>query len=243
MTRVLRSLLLPAMLVAMLGLPAGADEHPPCRDAETGELVLTEQQVWLHQAETKAGNLAALDLTQYPTWSEEAPTASVTDGAGGGYYAGFLHSQAAAAPDDLAGLTVIGESAGCLDTMLVELYAFLPTNRASINTPGEEMPLTANIKLTVDGRELLWPAQLDLNTDANPHGDATYRLRFAITNLHASLTRNGFDPEGTRELRLNINPQFVNTDHTLFVYDTVEVPATIRFNGEVDDDHPRARAT
>jgi hypothetical protein len=205
----------------------------PCIDDE-GELIVEEQQVYIHQAETKAGNLAALGFDSFPTWSEEEPTQSVQDGAGGGYLANSQHF-VTEADDEIFGLTVVGDFSGCLDTMLVELYAFLPTNRTGTAGDLEERPFNGIVTVDVDGERVFWPAEAEMETIPNPSGEATYRIRFALTNLHAAFGFAEVEPGGDHELRLNLNPRFLNTNNALFVYDTTEVPSGILFNGTPDD--------
>jgi hypothetical protein len=234
MTRRARQLIAPVAVLALLGAPAGAETDDPCVDPETEELILEEQQVYIHQASTKAGNIAALGLDSFPTWSEDEPTQSVQEGAGAGYLANSFHF-VTEANDELFGLTLEGEFSGCLDTMLVELYAFLPTNRTGTAGDLEERPFNGIVTLDIDGSRVFWPAEAEMETVPNPAGDVTYRIRFALTNLHTAMGFEGVERGGDHELRLNVNPRFINTNNAIFVYDTTEVPSGILFNGEPDD--------
>lgn len=231
MSRALRLLLCLALMTTMAAPASAADD---CTDPETGELILAEQQVYLHQAETKAGNLGAFDLTGFPGWDSEAPTQSVQQGAGAGYLAVFASFQTGDHHQE-TGLTLEGTFAGCLDTMLFELYAFLPTNRTGISGDLSESPFNGVVTLDVDGVRLGIGAEVEMKTVPNEGGDATYRLRFAYTAIHRAMTQMGLDPAADHELRFNVVPRYANTNHALFVYDTTEVPAGILFNGQPDD--------
>lgn len=220
-------------LVTSLMGPAMATTADPCVDPETKQLKLTTQPTWIHQAAHKAGNLAALGQDAYPSWNTTKPTQSVQAGAGGGY-AGNMALVFNGGDDATLGATFVGEFDGCLDTMLVELYAFLPTNRTSTNGSLAEQELIAYITLTVGGVDLVYRSEVQTRTVANPTGTATYRIRFAFKDLHAAMVGEGLATSGKRSIRLNVTPRFVNTGNALFVYDTTEVPAGIVFNGAPD---------
>lgn len=239
MSRTLR-LLLCLALATVWAVPATAADAA-CTDPETGQLVLTEQQTYIHQAQTKAGNLGAVGATDFPSWNETAPAQSVQQGAGGGYAApygaGFVEDYY-----EETGLTLKGTFSGCLDTMLFELYAFLPTNRTGISGSLAESPFNGYVTLDVDGKQVAFPAEVEMATTPNPRGSATYRLRFAYTGIHAAMTRAGLDPAAEHEIRFNVVPRYLNTSNALFVYDTTEVPAGILFNGVPDDTYAVATA-
>lgn len=226
-----------AVLVAALPLTAlSATEHAPCTDPVTGDPVFDESSVWLHQAETKVGNLGALGATSFPTWDDEAPTSSVQQGAGGGYHANsanYLLQEEDA--KTVVGFTAEGPSFGCLDTVLIDLYAFLPTNRTGTSGSLSESAFIGLVTLEADGKTLTKAKEVTFATVPNEGGSATYRLRLAVTNIQARLLRAGLDPEGERALRLHVAPRYINTNNAVFVYDTTEVPAGMTFNGTPDD--------
>lgn len=221
-------------LILLLTAPAGAQEPDPCVDPETGELVLTEEQVYIHVADTKVGNLAGADIGSFPSWDENAPQQSVSQGAGGGYLAPFAH-YLLGQDEDLLGLTVEGTQTGCLDTMLVELYAFLPTNRTGTAGDLQERPFRGIFNLDVDGERVVFGVDHEAETVPNPGGSVTYRIRLAITGLHEALSFTSVEPDGEHVIRLNVNPRFLNTNNAIFVYDTTEVPSGILFNGTPDE--------
>jgi len=240
MPRAVRLLLVPLAVVALLSSPVVAEEQAAasCVDPLTNQLVLTEQATWLHQAETKAGNVAALGATSFPSWNTTKPTASVQSGAGGGYLATMVGPTADQAEyREETGLTVKGTFSGCLDTMLFDLYAFRPTNRTGKSGDLAESPLTANVTLTVDGQRIVDFMQIEAHQVANPGGQATYLNRIAVTNLHAALVDFQLDPAAEHTITATFDPQFANTDHSVFVYDTSEVPAGITFNGVPNENY------
>ncbi|HVM20101.1 MAG TPA: hypothetical protein VM307_09090 [Egibacteraceae bacterium] len=239
MRRALRVLLVPLAVLGVMTAPAGADAA--CTDPETGALVLEQSQQWLHQAETKAGNLAAFGVTSFPSWDDQEPTASVQQGAGGGAAANAAAYLDPTTSEQL-GLVAEGTFSGCLDTVLLDLYAFLPTNRTGTSGSLAESPFNGIVNLTVDGEQLVTAQEIEANTVPNPGGLATYHLRFAITDLHAALLDWGLDPAADHTLRLNVAGRYVNTSNAVFVFDTTEVPASLTFNGTVDEHYPAISA-
>lgn len=206
----------------------------PCYDATTGEPLFQSQQTYIHQGQTKAGNAGATGHSDFPSWDTTKPSQSVQQGAGGGYLGAFALGYANQ-DDAPLGATFIGNFAGCLDTMLVELYAFLPTNRTGTSGSLEESPLNVWTSLRIDNVNVITMAEIETKTIANPGGQATYRIRYAFSGLHSAMVSNGLDPLAEHTIRLNAIPRFVNTSNALFVYDTTEVPAGILFNGTVDE--------
>lgn len=247
MPRLLRATFAALLLLALAVPAAGAEEGdalPPCTDAETEEPAFPDaEEAWIHQAETKVGNLAALGAGSFPSWDGTAPTGSVQGGAGGGYLtnsANFVANEPEA--QDVVGLVMEGESAGCLDTLLIDLYAFLPTNRTGTSGSLAESPFIGIVTIEADGKPLLFGIEVEFKTTLNAAGTQSYRLRAAVNNLHARIVKAGIDPEGVRTLRITVEPRFVNTNNALFVYDTVEVPAGLIFNGEADDTYTPVKA-
>jgi hypothetical protein len=238
MSRPLRAVLAASATLALLAGPATASAEDPCTDPDTGELVLEEQQVYLRQAETKVGNLGATEATGFPSWSEEAPSQSVTGGAGGGYLTPYTMNAGREETD----FTFVGDFSGCLDTMLIELYAFLPTSRTGTSGELNESDFWGYMELYIDGVAMLWGPELQTKTVPNPEGDATYRIRFAITDIHTAMGFEGMEPDGDHELKVRISPRYANTSHALFVYDTTDVPAGVLFNGVPDDSYATVSA-
>ncbi len=238
MFRAVRLVIVALAVAGLLALPAGAQETAAstCVDSLTNSLVLTEQATWIHQAQTKAGNLGAFGATAYPSWNTTKPAASVTTGAGGGYLgnsASFLEPSV----KEQTGLTMQGAFSGCLDTMLFDLYVIRPTNRTGTSGSLAENPLTAMVTLTIDGKEITSGLEVQTKQIVNPNGQATYLSRFAMTNLHAALVDFGVDPAAEHTIKITVAPRYINTDNTIFVYDTSEVPSGITFNGVPNENY------
>ena len=230
MSRAVRLLLVPLAIAALLAAPVGAEEGATCVDPLTNQLVLTEQATWFHPAETKVGNLGASGATGYPSWDTTKPEASVQSGAGGGYL-GNSASYLDPTVKKETGLTVQGTFAGCLDTMLVDLYSAQPTNKTGTSGSLAESALTVVVTMTVDGQEVLSNAEVETKQVANPTGQATYLSRLAITSIHSALVDYQLDPTAEHTIEVTFAPRYINTDNSVFVYDTSEVPAGITFNG------------
>lgn len=242
MIRAARLFLVPLAVAALLAGPAGAETATSaCVDPLTNQLVLTQEQTYLHQAETKAGNIAALGAGSFPSWNTTAPAASVRGGAGGGY-AGNSASYLAPEVAEQTGLTVQGAFNGCLDTMLVNLYAAMPTNRTGTSGSLAESSLTAVVHLTIDGQKVVDGVEVKTHSVPNPTGQATYLQRFSIVGLHAAMQDFALDPAANHTIRFTVAPRYLNTDNAVFVYDTTEVPAGFLFNGTPDENYPQVAA-
>ena len=237
MTRAVRLALIPVALVAMLAGPVGAEEPAGCVDPLTNELVLTERKTYIHRAETKIGNLGGFGATSLPSWDTNAPTTSVQGGAGGGYLgnsASYLDPTLA----EQTGLTLEGAFSGCLDTMLLDLYAAMPTNKTGTSGSLEESALTLMVTMAVDGENVVNALEIETKTVPNPGGNATYHARFGISDIDSALVSYGLDPAADHTIRITAAPRYINTDNSIFVYDTTEVPAGITFNGVPTADYP-----
>lgn len=231
----MRNLIIRAMvLVAVLALaaPSAVQAQSACHDEE-GNLVLSEQQSWITDAGgVKAGNLAAHDATEFPSWDDSEPTDSVTGGAGGGYFstsAGITASEEAGAPTDPWDpeytATLKGTFDGCLDTMAVTLHMFAQADTAL----GHHL-LAARL---YDGETLLvQSAPTEVATTVNPNGsgDITYVVPFALRNLVAAFEAQGLDPSAAHELTLQVQPVYSDVGHVTYLWDTTEVPSGIAFN-------------
>lgn len=225
----LLSLSLAASLLALT--PTDADD--PCADS-AGDIVYPEEQVWIHEGETKVGNLTQHGDQPPAPWDTEPPTDSVAAGAGAGALSGLgsFESLVADAPQSA---TFAGGFDGCLDTILVELYAFQPTNRTGSSGSLEEAPHNFGAELVIDGRTIALGGPKEAATVPNPDGQATYRLRFALTGVRAAMERRGLTLDGAHDLQLTMTAWFVNTNNVVYVWDTTEVPAGLTFNGTADE--------
>lgn len=233
MKRTMSTLTVVVVLATLLALPAGATHEDPClSDDITPELVLVEQETFIKEADTKVGNLAALDVHDFPTWSTEAPTTSVQGGAGGGYLATAPARLANGDKDPTGSATFAGIFEGCLDTIAVELYLISPESNAF-------GALTIRPNLVIDGipvYEHFDGGGIDVATQVNEGGDATHVMRFAFTGIHEALSDGVTAPQnGTHEVQLTVASQFADLGHVVYVYDTTEVPSGLHFNGPTSD--------
>lgn len=212
----------------------------PCYDAESEQYTFEEQQVWFHEGETKVGNLGSAGVTDYHSWDTTPPQRSVQDGGGAGALGNFAGSTGGQ-EDSPFDATLEGTFTGCIDTALVELYAFLPTNRTSTAGDLEENPHNLQPELYIDDRQVVFPAETEVKTELNGEGP-TYRLRFAVTGIHAAIVRGDLDPTAEHTIRLKVTPEHANTDNAIYVWDTTEVPSGIIFNGTPDETYTKVRA-
>ncbi len=230
-----RLVLIAALLTAVLALPAAADgggSDATCYVRD--EVEFCERAVWFTPAETKAGNLAATGATAFPTWDDEEPTASVTDGAGGGYAANGTFRQTEGSSDPTFMATFVGTHEGRIDNVDVTLYLFAPGRQ-------NETTFSASADLLVDGTRIMSFDQADL--PLAPAGDAVLSTGFAVTNVEAALLRKGIDPEAQHEITVAVTGYAIATTSAVLVYDTTEVPAGMVFNAaSLRDGVPTFRA-
>ncbi|CAN5499682.1 hypothetical protein BH23ACT9_BH23ACT9_32550 [soil metagenome] len=233
MTRHTASLLTLLMLTSILiALPAGAEIVDPCAD-EDGTIVYREEAVWFHEGETKVGNLSDRGDQAPAPWDTDAPTASVTAGAGAGAISN-LGSTSSLAPGAANTAHFAGEFDGCIDTILVEMYAFQPTNRTGTSGSLEEAPHNFGLTVGIDGETYDLVGPLEAKTVANPQGSATHRIRFALTGVRKAMDQRKLDPASSHEMTLSMTAWFANTNNVIYLWDTTEVPAGMVFNGAVD---------
>jgi hypothetical protein len=229
-------------MIATMAVPAAGQEVvvDPCAD-ESGAITYAEEQVWFHEGETKVGNLADRGDQAPAPFDTTAPTASVQGGAGAGAVSNF-GALAPTAPGTQNSALFAGTFEGCMDTLLVEMYAFQPTNRTSISGSLQERAHTFGGALTIDGKEYLLSGPIEGVTTPNPGGQATYRIRYAITGLRRVMERDGLDLAGSHDIGLTMTAWFVNTDNAVYVWDTTEVPSGMTFNGVVDPSYTTVKA-
>lgn len=182
--------------------------------------LFTEQQVYFHQAETKAGNVGALGQGSLPSWNTTAP-ASVTTGAGGGYLGNIATEIALGDHTAESGPTFIGPFTGPIDTMAVDLYAFANP---------QDLKQGLRVDMQIDG-ELVHQDADAFDVPFKPGGQAARQLNFAITGIDAVMQAYGMDTSVTKEhtVRINVVPFYVGDD-AVYVYDAAEAPSGILFN-------------
>lgn len=234
MTRSLRMLLVLALALATLMTAASADEHGDDGAPEDCDVLLDEEdnvvatfctdQVWFTESTAKAGNLAVLGASDFPSWDREAPTASVTEGAGGGYHGNpYVDIVEERSPE--AGATFEGTLRGDIDALALDLYMFLPFE--TLLGTGDH---SFRAEIIVDGRPAVMHGEhVTATVEATGDTGEVYRMRVAFTDLFDML--GGVeDPETEREAYINVTPWFLNSDEAIYVYDTVEVPSTLIVN-------------
>lgn len=231
---------IPRPLLALTVLPLAfgsvAASSGDCRTADpdgvagTGdEYELCELQTFFHQAgDSKLGNLGQVNDTVphgAPFFDENAPTASVDEGAGGGSVSNSAVTQTAGG--DQLGAVFEGTFSGYIDAVDVDLHIITPRpNPAAANL--------WDVELWIDG-----VAALDLRNvtivpvpqeGADYEGQQiAYRLDFAVTGIHDALSTLA-DPGGEHLVRLHVEPTYVGNEIVAAVYDTTEVPGGINFN-------------
>jgi hypothetical protein len=226
-----RRVRLPLALGLVVLLPAAlavADEHEPCTDEE-GELVFDEVTQWVKAPDTKLGNLGATDLGDYPTWSDEEPTASVFDGAGGGSLQHrFGNVTGMTYEREVAG-HFEGTFTGCIDLIAWDLYLLSPL-------PPVQGTVTTIAQLVIDGNPIyVNPGDPAPGFNAPGEGDTgmLYRMQFAFTGVYDVMSRfpAGFEPlEEEHTIELTLYSQFINDAQGFYVYDTTEAPSHLTFN-------------
>lgn len=200
-----RTALVTMALAAAAVLPAGADA-----------LLRTERVYFTCAGATKVQNLSAT-LGELPGWDTQAPQASVTDGAGCGFYdnAVWISSEA---PDETWRATWVGTFTGNLDALTIEAHNIY-VGEARVDGPFE-----GGVRLVVDGEQVVQSA-----FQAVPERSDT-GLSEA---LHISLTDLGFvdeDGEGDTVRTLRVELGSSGETQSAWVWDTTEVPAGITFN-------------
>lgn len=204
----------------------------PCYDEAADALVYPEQQVWFHEGDSKLGNQAAAP------WDTTEPTASVTGGAG----AGALSSNAALLAQDAPSATFAGTFTGCIDTLLFDLYSFDPTNRTGTSASGQPANHNLGLTVTVDGVDVFSAGPLEAATTLANEGFGPNLNRFALDlgdtlALYADFGALQLDGEHTVEVR--VTSWYANTGHSVYVWDTTEVPSGLVFNGEITEDYAK----
>lgn len=204
----------------------------PCYDEEAEDVTYEEQQFWFHEGDSKVGNLAGP-----APWDTNPPEASVQDGAGAGTLTpGF----ATLGGDANQFATFAGTFNGCIDTLLFDVYSFDPSNRSGTGASGEPSPHNFGLTVTVDGVEVFSGGPLEANTTLTNEGVGPNLNQFALdisSTMELLADLEQLELDGEHQVEVNIRSWYVNTGHSIYVWDTTEVPSGITFNGEVTEDY------
>lgn len=191
------------------------------------DVSVCRQDVWIHQADIKAGNAAAIGQDTSPSWDTTRPTASVQSGAGGGYLNPAAVSQnVLSRSDPRATPTFRGTFTGNLDNIAATLYLFNPGRQTSPNQG-------AWIRLSIDGFVVYQSSAVD-RTPLATAGNALQKTEFALTDIYDRMRalRIETGSETTHAVELQISGWFSANDNSVYVYDTTEAPAGLVFNLE-----------
>lgn len=223
---------LPVRMVVALGVaagtvlaaPAGADSTCYQLTPPDGPEFCT-QQVWFTPGDSKVGNLAAAELSSFPSWSSDAPKESVAQGAGGGYATNGIPRQQSGESNPATGARFVGGFTGDIDNLDVTMYLFAPGRQ-------NEPTYYGGIDVVVDGVTLL---TIDINgLPLSSGGNAVLKTGFAVTNLHKAMIREQVEtgPDVEHEVELFLTAYPLATATAVFVYGTTEVPSSMTFNVE-----------
>ena len=209
----MRRALLLITVLSLAVVPAAAE------DVWTPNLV--SQQVWFACGESKVENAE----DNVATWDTEAPTASVTTGAGCGTVdLPFMQT----APGNLYDATWSGYFTGNLDTLNVELHnIYVGPGRGTGN-------LNATIRLFVDGTPLF--DELGKEVTLKPVRSTTGLsevVKFSITNIGFVSEAENIEHDVSLVMHggatLNRGPTATDT-LSGWVWDTTEAPSGMTFN-------------
>lgn len=211
--------------LVLLVLSGGSALAAPgdCRQIEDAAQVC-RLDVWLHKAETAAGNLGATGETAYPSWNTTRPTGN----AGGGYAGHWGGDFAVEEYQSGSTATFEGSFKGNLDNAAVTLYLFAPGYSAQ-GLPGYHL----RTQIVVSGRQLY--TSDFTNGDVvkiTKAGEAVFKIEYALVNLYPGLKASGQAGDANpHQIRLSVTP-YLAGDEAMFVYDSAEVPSGIVFNLE-----------
>ena len=209
----MRRVLLIVAVVLLAVVPAGAEE--------VWVPNLVTEQVWFACGAEKLENAE----DNVATWDTEAPTQSVTTGAGCGTVdLPFMQS----APANIYDATWTGYFTGNLDTLNVELHnIYVGPGRATGR-------LSAAVRLFIDGVPVF--DELGREVTFTPERSATglsEMVKFSITNLGYVSESENFEHEVSLVMHggatQNRGPTLTDT-LSGWVWDTTEVPSGMTFN-------------
>lgn len=246
MRRTTLILLTTALAVGSLAVEGEDLTDHPCYDAEAEQLAYPEQQVYFHEGDSKVGNAAAP-----APWDTTAPSTSVTGGAGAGTLTPGTATLGEGTPaEEYAEFT--GTFEGCIDTMLLDIYSFDLSNRTGhggvTGAPdclpdcvpsGQPATMDIGLTITIDGNDVYTGGPIEITSDFTNEGFGPNRNRVAINlaeTMELYADYGALTLDGAHEITVRVRNWYVNTGHSVFVWDTSEVPSGLVFNGEVPEE-------
>lgn len=213
-------------------------------DPEDDLVVCTATTYLADASGNKVGNTTAPDEAPSAVLVDEAPTESVTSGAGAGFLGTSL-LQLNEPNEYASGLTIGGQADGPVDSLDVTLHGFhtgylaLPVSPTDPTggEPNPTGPVTRQnaefyVDLVVDGATVMNNVQIESLMEPAESANAAETFRFRITGI--SNVFEGFSPmtaDSAPQIELRVTPRFINTEPVLvFVYGTTEVPSTVVVN-------------
>jgi hypothetical protein len=156
----------------------------------------------------------------------------VTAGAGGGVIATSASHQNGTPFDERESFVAAGTFDGAIDAVAVELYLFPPAGIAQ-----GETTYRVDAQLEVDGEAVATIS--DRTVAMETAGDAVQRIRFAFTDVAASIEQfHEFDLVNalseSHDVTITVHGTGIATNGAVFVYDTTEVPAGMVINPSAD---------
>jgi hypothetical protein len=229
-------LLAMACLAGVLLLPQTVSADAACRLIRgagtpadpTDDVQVCRQDVWLHQASTKLGNLSGQGQDTVPSWNTTKPTASVQSGAGAGYATVRL-LDIVEPYNRTYRPTFEGKFTGTLDNLAATLYISSPIYQATSTA----WPM--GVRVNIDGETVFEEMDIgeEIDVPQKPAGNLR-KIEFAFTNLYSAMESVGLDLSPTKEHTIELSPiqLYWGDGHTVVFYDAAEAPSGLIFNLE-----------
>lgn len=227
-------LLATACLAGVLLLPQTVSADAACRLIRgaatpadpTDDVQVCREDVWLHQAGTKLGNLSGAGQDTVPSWNTTKPTASTQSGGGAGY--ATIRLLDILEPYNRAYRpTFEGKFTGTLDNLAVTLYLSSPYYQA------RNFAWPMLVRLTIDGETVFEQSDVEIDVPLKAAGNLR-KVEFALTNLYSSMEAVGLDLTSTKEhtIQLDVIQRYWGDGHTVIFYDASDAPSGQVFNLE-----------
>lgn len=237
-----------AGLAALSLVAAQAPADSSCRQirgAETprdtsDDVEVCRQQVWIHQADTKVGNLAGSgsvtggeDADSVPSWNTEEPQTSAMNGSGA-TYATVRVADIVQPENEAWRPTFQGTFTGDIDTLKAEMFLSAPIYGGT----GNDYPLLYS--LTIDGIPVAERSGEEFNVAIENTGQrGVSKITFALTGIYDVMESLGDfidrGPDAEHTVKLTLINRYWGDGHTAFYYDATEVPSNLTFNVDPAD--------